>query len=50
MKTNRAWRLMTPAARVIKEALGRFPGIPATLAEGPQANDMVRAIAEYGKT
>ncbi len=43
-------RLVTPAARVIKEALDRFPGIPATLAEGPQANDMVRAIAEYAKT
>lgn len=43
-------RLVTPAARVIKEALERFPGIPATLAKGPQTNDMVRAIAEYGKT
>jgi len=43
-------RLVTPAARVIKEALDRFPGIPATLAKGPQTNDMVRAIAKYGKT
>ena len=43
-------RLVTPAARVIKEALDRFPGIPATLASGPQANDMVRAIAEHAKT
>ena len=43
-------RLVTPAARVIKEALDRFPGIPATLAGGPQANDMVRAIAEHAKT
>ena len=37
--------LVTPAARVIKEAEGRFPGIPTTLAEGPQASDMVAAIA-----
>ena len=43
-------RLVTPAARVIKEALDRFPGIPATLAGGPQAKDMVRAIAEHAKT
>lgn len=37
--------LVTPAARVIKEAEGRFPGIPTTLAAGPQASDMVAAIA-----
>jgi uroporphyrinogen-III synthase len=43
-------RLVTPAARVIKEALDRYPGIPATLASGPQAKDMVRAIAERAKT
>lgn len=43
-------RLVTPASRVIKEALDRFPGIPATLASGPQAKDMVRAIAEHAKT
>ena len=43
-------RLVTPAARVIKEVLDRFPGIPATLARGPQAKDMVRAIAKHAKT
>ncbi|MDH3428587.1 MAG: uroporphyrinogen-III synthase [Gammaproteobacteria bacterium] len=36
--------LVTPATRVIKEALERFPGIPTTLARGPQASDMVNAI------
>jgi uroporphyrinogen-III synthase len=43
-------RLVTPAARVIKEVLDRFPGSPAKLARGPQAKDMVRAIAEHAKT
>jgi uroporphyrinogen-III synthase len=38
--------LVTPAARVIKEALDLLPGIPATLARGPQAFDMVRAIVD----
>jgi uroporphyrinogen-III synthase len=37
-------RLVTPASRVIKAASGRFPGIPTTLAKGPQAGDMVDAI------
>ena len=37
--------LVTPATRVIKEALDRLPGCPATLAEGPGADEMVRAIA-----
>ena len=37
-------RLVTPASRVIKAANGRFPGIPTTLAKGPQAGDMVEAI------
>ena len=37
-------RLVTPASRVIKAANGRFPGIPTTLAKGPQAGDMVDAI------
>ena len=37
-------RLVTPARRVIKEAEKRFPGIPTTLADGPQASDMVEAI------
>lgn len=36
--------LVTPASRVIKAANGRFPGIPTTLAKGPQAGDMVEAI------
>lgn len=36
--------LVTPAARVIKEALNLFPGIPVTLAKGPQAGDMIEAI------
>jgi len=39
--------LVTPATRVIKEALKQFPGIPATLAEGTTARDLVRAIAEH---
>ena len=37
-------RLVTPASRVIKAANGRFPGIPTTLASGPQAGDMAEAI------
>ncbi|MDJ0906220.1 MAG: uroporphyrinogen-III synthase [Woeseiaceae bacterium] len=37
-------RLVTPASRVIKAASDRFPGIPTTLAKGPQAADMVEAI------
>lgn len=40
--------LVTPAARVIKEALDLLPGIPTKLAQGPQANDMVLAILELG--
>lgn len=36
--------LVTPAARVLKEVEKRFPGIPTTLAKGPQAKDMVAAI------
>ena len=40
--------LVTPAARVIKEALDRLPGCPATLASGPGADEMVRAIATLG--
>lgn len=42
--------LVTPAARVIQEALDRFPGVPTTLARGPQALDMVEAIIKCGKT
>lgn len=37
--------LVAPAARVLKEALDRYPGCPATLAAGPQARDIVNAIA-----
>ncbi len=36
--------LVTPAARVIIDVEKRFPGIPITLAQGPQADDMVAAI------
>lgn len=36
--------LVTPAARVIKEALDRFPASRPVLASGPQAIDMVDAI------
>lgn len=36
--------LVTPATRVIKEAERRFPGIPTTVADGPQAGDMVEAV------
>ena len=41
-------RLVTPAARVIKEALELLPGIATTLAEGPQVDDMIRAMLEHG--
>jgi uroporphyrinogen-III synthase len=41
--------LVTPASRVIKEAHNRLPGIPTTLARGPQAGDMVDAIIACGK-
>lgn len=37
--------LVTPAARVIKEALNRFPDIPAVLADGPSADEMVHTIS-----
>ena len=39
--------LVTPATRVIIEATKLFPGIPATLAQGPAAKDMIRAIAKH---
>jgi len=42
--------LVTPAARVIQEALNRFPGIPARLASGPQASSMVDAILAGART
>jgi uroporphyrinogen-III synthase len=38
-------RLVTPAARVIKQVADRLPGCPATLADGPGADEIVRAIA-----
>lgn len=43
-KALRETPLVTPASRVIKEVEDRFPGIATTLAEGPQAEDMVDAI------
>jgi hypothetical protein len=42
--------LVTPASRVIKEALNRFPDIPAVLAEGPHADEIVRTISALGHT
>lgn len=38
--------LVSPAARVIKEARRAFPGGPAILAAGPRTSDLVSAIAE----
>ena len=38
-------RLVTPASRVIKEVTDRLPGCPVTLADGPGADEIVRAIA-----
>ncbi len=37
--------LVTPAARVLKEALHQYPGCPAILAAGPRSDDIVNAIA-----
>lgn len=42
--------LVTPAKRVIKEVQDRFPGIPTTLANGPQARDMIDAILACNET
>ena len=42
--------LVTPAARVIKEALDLLPGCKATQAAGPGADEMVRAIAAIATT
>ena len=36
--------LVTPARRVVQEAAARLPGIPTTLAKGPQVKDIVDAI------
>ena len=41
--------LVTPAARVIKEALNRYPESTPILASGPQAADMVDAIIAMQK-
>lgn len=38
-------RLVTPASRVIKEVTDRLPGCAVTLADGPGADQIVRAIA-----
>jgi uroporphyrinogen-III synthase len=42
--------LVTPAARVIKEALERCPACKTVLASGPQAADMVDAIIATQRT
>jgi uroporphyrinogen-III synthase len=36
--------LVTPAERVLKIALNQFPNLPAELAEGPDADQMVRTV------
>jgi uroporphyrinogen-III synthase len=36
--------LVTPAERVLKEALDQFPELHATLAEAPDADEMVRGV------
>ena len=40
--------LVTPAVRVIKEAVDRLHNVPTALATGPQASEMVRAITAVG--
>jgi hypothetical protein len=42
--------LVTPAARVIKEALDLCPAARTFLASGPQAAEMVAAIIETQRT
>jgi uroporphyrinogen-III synthase len=42
--------LVAPAARVLREALEKFPGTSATVAAGPLASDMIEAIIELGHT
>ena len=39
-------RLVTPAARVLKEVLNQFPDQPTFLSDGPDAAAMVRAIIQ----
>ena len=38
-------RLVTPAARVLKEVLARYPDCPAALASSPQAADIADSLA-----
>jgi uroporphyrinogen-III synthase len=42
--------LVTPAARVLKEALDLYPASRPVLASGPQANEMVQAIIALHRT
>ena len=42
--------LVTPAGRVLKEALDRYPASRTILASGPGADDMVEAIIALHKT
>lgn len=42
--------LVTPAGRVLKEALDRYPASRPILAPGPEADDMVRAIIALHST
>ena len=42
--------LVTPAARVLKEALDRYPASRPVLASGPQADEMVQAIIALQRT
>jgi uroporphyrinogen-III synthase len=42
--------LVTPAARVIQEALNRYPGIPTRLASGPQSGNIIDAILAGART
>jgi len=41
--------LVTPAQRVVQEAAAQLPGIPTTLAKGPQVNDIIDAILSCKK-
>jgi len=40
----RLTRLVTPSGRVLKNITERMPGLPATLAPGPQADDMILGL------
>jgi len=42
--------LVTPAGRVLKEVLDRYPAARAILASGPQASEIVEAIVALHKT